>query len=151
MPVVLDVKTADGKTTRVKLPVEIWQRNKEWSFNHNSTESIESIIIDPDHVFPDSNESNNTWTSSKGEMEKDIVLDAYLGTYSNRSPIKIILTEENFSLTATITDYPPFTLTSIGKDLFESEQAGVKFQFNEAKNGFDMILDNGKKIPFTKE
>ena len=151
MPVVLDVKTTDGKTTRVKLPVEIWQRNKEWSFIHNSTESIESITIDPDHVLPDDNGNNNVWTAAKGVTEQDVILDGYLGTYSNRSPIKIIFTEENYSLTATITDYPSFTLTPIGKDLFESEQAGVKFQFNEAKNGLDMILDNGKKIPFTKE
>lgn len=151
MPVVLDVKTTDDKTTRVKLPVEIWQRNKEWSFKHNSTESIESITIDPDHVLPDDNGNNNVWTAAKGVTEQDVILDGYLGTYSNRSPIKIIFTEENYSLTATITDYPSFTLTPIGKDLFESEQAGVKFQFNESKNGLDMILDNGKKIPFTKE
>ena len=65
MPVVLDVKTKSGKVTRVKLPVEIWQKNKDWTFKHNSTEEIESIIIDPDHVFPDSNESNNLWTPSR--------------------------------------------------------------------------------------
>jgi len=63
MPVIMDVKTKSGKVTRVKLPVEIWQRNVDWTFKHNSTEEIESIILDPDHVFPDSNESNNIWKS----------------------------------------------------------------------------------------
>jgi Peptidase family M1 domain len=65
MPIVLDVKTKSGKVTRVKLPVEIWQRNVDWTFKHNSTEEIESVILDPDHDFPDCNESNNSWKSAK--------------------------------------------------------------------------------------
>ena len=65
MPVVMDIKTKSGNVTRIKLPVEIWQRNVDWTFKHNSTEEIESIVLDPDHVFPDSNESNNTWSSVK--------------------------------------------------------------------------------------
>ena len=65
MPVVLDIKTISGKVSRVKLPVEIWQKNVDWTFKHNSTEEIESVVIDPEHVFPDSNEANNTWKSVK--------------------------------------------------------------------------------------
>jgi hypothetical protein len=61
MPVILDIKTKSGKVTRVKLPVEIWQRNVDWTFKHNSTEAIESVVVDPDHVFPDYNENNNIW------------------------------------------------------------------------------------------
>lgn len=152
MPVVLDVKTKSGKITRVKLPVEIWQRNVDWSFKHDSNEEIESITIDPDHVFPDSNEKNNSWTSANGIIEKDIILDGYLGTYSNKNaPIKIVITEKNYVLNFTITNYPKFTVDPIGKDLFESKRAGLKFQFNEGQNGFDMILPDGQKIPFTKE
>ena len=65
MPVIMDIKTKSGKVSRLKLPVEIWQKNVNWTFKYNSTEEIESIVIDPDHVFPDSNESNNTWKSVK--------------------------------------------------------------------------------------
>ena len=65
MPVIMDIKTKSGKVTRLKLPVEIWQKNVDWTFKHNSTEEIESIVLDPDHVFPDSNESNNTWKAAK--------------------------------------------------------------------------------------
>ena len=61
MPVTLDIKTKSGNVTRIKLPVEIWQKNIEWTFKFDSTEEIDSVIIDPDHVFPDCNESNNTW------------------------------------------------------------------------------------------
>jgi hypothetical protein len=65
MPVIMEIKTKSGKVTRLKLPVEIWQKNVDWTFKHNSTEEIESVVLDPDHVFPDSNESNNTWKSAK--------------------------------------------------------------------------------------
>ncbi len=152
MPVILDIKTVSGKITRVKLPVEIWQRNKSWSFKHNSTEEIESIVLDPDHVFPDSNEDNNSWKSGNGILDKDVILDDYLGTYSNKmAPVKIIFSEENGVLNATITDYPSFGLENTAIDTFESKQAGVQFIFNQNKTGLDMILSNGNKIPFTKE
>ena len=65
MPVIMDIKTKSGKVTRLKLPVEIWQKNIDWSFKYNSTEEIESVVIDPDHVLPDCNENNNTWKSVK--------------------------------------------------------------------------------------
>lgn len=152
MPVILDVKTKSGKVTRVKLPVEIWQRNTVWTFKHNSTEEIESIIIDPDHVFPDVNESNNSWTSANGMIEIDIVVDEYLGTYSNKFfPTKIVFSEKNNVLNVEMTDYPKFTVERIAKDTFESKQAGLKFEFNETRNGMNMILPDGQKIPFTKE
>ncbi len=65
MPVVIDIKSKSGKVTRVKLPVEIWQKNVDWTFKHNSSEEIESVTLDPDHDFPDCNESNNSWKSAK--------------------------------------------------------------------------------------
>ena len=152
MPSILEVKTKTGKVERIKLPVEVWQRNNSWSFKHNSTEEIESITLDPDHVFPDSNEGNNVWTAAKGVLEKDVILDAYLGTFSNaRSPMKIVFSEKNSVLNALISGYPQFSVDPIGKDLFESKRAGLKFQFNEDKTGFDMIIGENQKIPFTKD
>jgi hypothetical protein len=152
MPVVLDVKTKSGKVTRVKLPVEVWQRNTDWSFKVNTTEEIESVILDPDHVFPDVNESNNTWKSDKGVIEKDIILDSYLGKFSTKAaPLKIEFTEKNSVLFAEITNYPKFGLVPTGKDAFESKEAGLTFQFNEAKNGFEMIISADQKIPFTRD
>jgi len=154
MPIVLDVKTKNGKVTRVNLPVEIWQRNKDWSFKHNSTEEIESITLDPDHVFPDHNTTNNIWSAGKGKIEKDIILDGYLGSYSTKNaPLKIDLTEKNSVLNVAITNFPKFTIEPVAgeKDTFISKRAGLKFKFNEAKTGFDMtILENGQVIPFTK-
>lgn len=61
MPVILEVKTVSGKTSRIKLPVEIWERNTSWTFKFPSTEAIESVTYDPDKVLPDFNPSNNIW------------------------------------------------------------------------------------------
>jgi hypothetical protein len=61
MPVILEIKTKSGQVNRIKLPVEIWVRNKVWTFIYPSTEALESVIIDPDKVMPDSNSENNTW------------------------------------------------------------------------------------------
>ncbi len=152
MPVTLDIKTKSGNVNRVNLPVEIWQKNKDWSFKYNSTEEIESIVIDPDHVLPDSNESNNSWTSATGIIEKDVNLDGYLGTFSNsNAPIKIIFTKKRGIINVEITDYPKFKVEPIAKDTFESKEAGLKFEFYETKNGFNMILSDGQKIPFARE
>jgi len=61
MPVILEIKTVSGKTDRVKLPVEIWERNNTWTFKYPSTEEIESVTYDPDKVLPDFNPDNNVW------------------------------------------------------------------------------------------
>lgn len=152
MPVVLDVKLKSGKTDRIKLPVEVWQKNVSWTFKHPSTEEIESITIDPEHAFPDSNAANNVWTADKGVIEKDVVYDAYLGTFSNsRMPLKIVVSEKNTLLNVEITDYPAFSVDIIGKDEFESKRAGLKFKYNADQTGFDMILTDGRVIPFTKD
>ena len=61
MPVILEIKQKGGKTERIKLPVEIWERNNTWTFRYPSTSEIESVTYDPDKVLPDFNESNNVW------------------------------------------------------------------------------------------
>ena len=61
MPVILEIKTKSGKTSRIKLPAEIWERNTYWTFKYPSTEEIESVTYDPDKVLPDFNEANNIW------------------------------------------------------------------------------------------
>ncbi|KIC96233.1 M1 family metallopeptidase [Flavihumibacter solisilvae] len=65
MPVVLEIKEANGKTNRVKLPVEIWQHGNVWKFHFASTDKITSITLDPDNTLPDVNSKNNVWTGEK--------------------------------------------------------------------------------------
>ncbi|MFI5139634.1 MAG: M1 family metallopeptidase [Sphingobacteriales bacterium] len=62
MPVILEIKTVSGKTDRVKLPVEIWERNSTWTFKYPSTEELQSVTYDPDKVLPDFNPDNNVWS-----------------------------------------------------------------------------------------
>ncbi|WP_345232284.1 M1 family metallopeptidase [Olivibacter ginsenosidimutans] len=61
MPVIAEVTTTSGKRSRINLPVEIWERNQVFTFKTTTTEPIVSVVLDPDHVFPDINPSNNTW------------------------------------------------------------------------------------------
>ncbi|QBQ42273.1 M1 family peptidase [Sphingobacterium psychroaquaticum] len=61
MPVVIEATTESGEKIRKKLPVEIWQRNKSWTFKLKTTEKLTKVVIDPDHVYPDINPDNNVW------------------------------------------------------------------------------------------
>lgn len=61
MPVIVEYTTASGQTARKNLPVEIWQSNDTWTFKVDSREPLIKVVIDPDHVFPDVDDSNNTW------------------------------------------------------------------------------------------
>ncbi len=70
MPVTVEVKEKNGKTGRVKLPVEIWQRSGEWTFKYDSSSLIDTVTIDPDKILPDVNPDNNTWTSGTASSKK---------------------------------------------------------------------------------
>lgn len=63
MPVVIEIKEANGKTGRVTLPVEVWQHGGEWKFNYASTDKVVSVVVDPDKTIPDVNLKNNTYTA----------------------------------------------------------------------------------------
>lgn len=63
MPIYLQYETESGKTDLIKIPVEVWQNGNTWIEKLNTNEKIKSVTIDPNHVFPDINFDNNTWTS----------------------------------------------------------------------------------------
>ncbi len=58
LPATVEVKFADGTSTRFRLPVETWESKGEllWSAN----KAVVSATIDPDHVLPDDDRGNNT-------------------------------------------------------------------------------------------
>jgi hypothetical protein len=150
MPVVMEFKTKSGKVSRTTLPVEIWMRNTSWTFKPGIFEEIESITIDPDQAFPDYNPSNNVWTAGKSELEKDVILDPYLGTFSSKqTPIKLVFTEDNDSLVATATGQSPITLEPVGKDRFAYVTYGIELEFNDTKT--EVTLRQGAEILFTRE
>ena len=65
LPVILLVIQDNGKADTLKLPVEIWQRGGTWTFKYASTSRIDKVILDPEHLMPDVDRSNNEWNNSK--------------------------------------------------------------------------------------
>nr|MDQ6890696.1 M1 family peptidase [Bacteroidota bacterium] len=63
MPVYLSYETENGKTGFIQIPVEVWQNGSTWIEKLNTNESLKKVTIDPEHVFPDFNFNNNTWTN----------------------------------------------------------------------------------------
>ena len=151
MPLILDIKTKDGKITRKSLPVEIWQRNKSWSFKVDTKDEVESITLDPENVFPDINQTNNVWEASKNSVEKATDYSAYIGNYtSTKMPIKINLSQNGDGLVLNSTGRPSINIEDKGNGKFTFEQAGLELQFNENKSGFTLNY-GGQKFDFVKE
>jgi Peptidase family M1 domain len=59
LPNAVQVNFEDGSNTRVKLPVEAWISKGEYTFTLDSKQPILSIVLDPDHVIPDNDRSND--------------------------------------------------------------------------------------------
>ena len=151
MPVVLEIKTKSGVTNRVQLPVEIWQRNTSWVYKNTSTEEIDTITIDPDHALPDTNTTNNVWSSEKSELEKAVILDEYLGDFvSKQISVKLAFSEDNGILVVTPEGETSIHFDSIGKDKFGADQeGGIEIQFKENKTEFTLKME-GQEFLFTK-
>lgn len=153
MPVILEVKTKSGAVSRVKLPVEVWQRNTDWKFKLATTEEIATITIDPDHVFPDVNPVNNVWTDGKSILEKEPSLSAYVGKFSSKQiPVKIHFTDEEGTLVGTPQEGQggPLSFEASAKDKFISTEAGVEIQFNESKSEFTINM-GGQSFLFSRD
>jgi len=61
MPVILQIKDKNGKVGHIKIPVDVWMRNKNWTVNYPTTEELLSVELDPEKVLPDVDVTNNTW------------------------------------------------------------------------------------------
>src|SRR5690606_10036637 len=134
MPVSIEIKLVDGTTSRISLPVEIWQRNSEWNFRSGTSLEIEKVTLDPEMTLPDVNRNNNFWEKGTGFLEKDIILDPYLGTFSSSIiPVKLTFTDKDGVLMLESDGQPPIALESVGKDTFAMPAYGIEVKFNEAR------------------
>ena len=61
MPVTLKISEANGRAQTLHLPVEIWERAGEFTFQYPSRSPITSIILDPEERLPDIDSTNNFW------------------------------------------------------------------------------------------
>lgn len=65
MPVTVLIKETNGKEHRLNLPVEVWQRSGEWTFDVPTKSRVADVVLDPDKKLPDVNRKNNSY-SAKG-------------------------------------------------------------------------------------
>jgi hypothetical protein len=63
LPATVEAKFKDGTSTRIKLPVETWLSKGELVWTVPGGKAIESVVVDPDHVLPDDDRSNNQRTA----------------------------------------------------------------------------------------
>lgn len=61
MPVILEITTKSGKKDMVRLPVDVWMRNNFWTVRYATNEEVTGVVLDPKHVLPDVNSTNNNW------------------------------------------------------------------------------------------
>jgi len=63
LPATVEVAFRGGATRRVTLPAETWIQKTAYTLRLASNEPAIAVIIDPDHVLPDVDRSNNQWGS----------------------------------------------------------------------------------------
>jgi hypothetical protein len=61
MPAELRITFDDGRTETVKLPVEMWNLGPRFLYRLTSTRRVRRVEVDPRHVLPDVDRSNNSW------------------------------------------------------------------------------------------
>lgn len=61
MPCTLEVGLKDGSKQLVQLPVETWIQSSKFTLRLQTSQPVQSVIIDPKQELPDSNRDNNVW------------------------------------------------------------------------------------------
>jgi hypothetical protein len=61
VPAVLEVVLKDGSKVQIAVPAETWIQNATHTFTVPTTQPVVSATVDPGHVLPDMDRSNNTF------------------------------------------------------------------------------------------
>jgi aminopeptidase N len=61
MPLTIEVVLKDGTKQEIKLPVETWMQGAVHTIHLQATQPLQSVMIDPSAILPDSNRGNNLW------------------------------------------------------------------------------------------
>lgn len=150
MPTEVAIKFKDGSTQIEKLPVEVWKRNSEWSFEVPTTKEILSVQLDPKGSLPDANPSDNIFKMTDQVVEK-ITLSDYVGSFASKQlPLKVVIKEENNRLTVKAGGQNAFPVEYEGADKFSFSMAGIEIQFAKDKKSFT-LHQGGQDYIFTKE
>ena len=62
MPATLEVVYTDGSKQDIRVPVETWMQHRSYAIRVEGDKAVKSATIDPNHVIPDVDRSNNTFT-----------------------------------------------------------------------------------------
>ncbi|PWN63101.1 M1 family peptidase [Chryseobacterium phosphatilyticum] len=151
MPTTVQIKFKDGTTNTVKLPIEVWKRNAEWTFKVDSKKEIDQVSLDPDAVVPDVNMKNNKWSSSDARPTEKINVKDFTGTYGNKeSKLKIILTDKNGMLYGSAGGEQSFPLEYAGNNTFTFEDGHLTLTFSKDKKTIS-LAEGGREFKFNKE
>jgi hypothetical protein len=62
LPPTVQIELKDGSRERLRLPAETWILKSVATLRIDSTQPIVSVTVDPDHVLPDKDRTNNQLT-----------------------------------------------------------------------------------------
>jgi hypothetical protein len=62
LPAAVQIELQDGSRMRLRLPAETWMLKSLATLYVPSTQPILSVTVDPDHVIPDEDRTNNVLT-----------------------------------------------------------------------------------------
>lgn len=152
MPILLEVITLSGKKDTIKVPVDVWMRNTTWTVRYPGTEEIVSVTIDPEKVLPDSDDTNNKWSSEnapKKEAPKN--LSIYPGTYSNADiNVKMTVIAKNNTVYIQIPNQPELELEHESGDKFIFSEADITVTFDVEKKQLTFV-QQGTQYIFKKD
>ena len=63
MPLEMDVTYGDGTTERVRLPVDMWNLGRRFTWHSRDGRRVRRVQVDPRSALPDVNRSNNAMTA----------------------------------------------------------------------------------------
>ena len=61
LPATLEVVYTDGAKERIRIPAEAWLNKGTASFAFHGAKPAAAVTVDPDHVLPDDDRTNNTF------------------------------------------------------------------------------------------
>ncbi|PKF72396.1 M1 family metallopeptidase [Chryseobacterium sp. PMSZPI] len=151
MPTTVQLKFKDGTTKNVKIPVEVWKRNKDWKFQVDSDKEIDQVKLDPDSMIPDVNMKNNIWVPSDIKSADKINAKDFTGTYgSKETQFKLTFVEKEGILYGKAAGQAEFPLEYLGDNKFAFEQANLTILFSKDKKTIT-LAESGREFKFTKE
>ena len=151
MPTTVEVKFKDGTKQQVKLPIEVWKRNTEWTFRIPTTKEIEIVSLDPEKAYPDANLTNNTFNLADAKPIDKIDLNPYLGIFSSEV-LKADLTikTQNNNLLVVLEGQNPLEFIYSGNKMFIFEAADISIIYDEDLKGFK-LNQSGEVFTFKKK